>query len=181
MRQAERPRCPRCDHANPPEAVFCANCGSALAGASSQPLTFPTPGTAQARPAVVIPEEYVGFWIRLVAAIIDGVIVGVISGVLQAFGGPVGMVVSWVVNVLYYVLFTGLRGQTPGKMLIGAKVVDSQGRVPGLWKAFLREVIGRLISSVFLFLGYVWIAFDSKKQGWHDKIAGTFVVRSRPG
>jgi len=122
-----------------------------------------------------------GFWIRVAAAVIDGVTVGVISGVLQAFGGTPGMVIGWVFYVLYYVLFTGLRGQTPGKMLIGARVVDSQGRVPGLWRAFLREVIGKLLSAVVLLLGYVWIAFDGKKQGWHDKIAGTYVVRSRPG
>lgn len=133
-----------------------------------------------------------GFWIRLVAAIVDGVILGVINGLISfalpawAMGGTtwglpvlVGSGLNLVINLLYYWLFIGLKGQTPGKMLVGARVVDEQGRIPGLWKAFLREIPGKIVSTVFLFIGYLWIAFDEKKQGWHDKIAGTVVVRSR--
>jgi uncharacterized RDD family membrane protein YckC len=130
----------------------------------------------------------VGFWIRLVAAIVDSVILGVVTGLISfalprggtAWGLPlVGTGLNLVINLLYHWLFTGLKGQTPGKMLIGAKVVDEQGRIPGLWKAFLREIPGKIVSTVFLLIGYLWIAFDHKKQSWHDKIAGTFVVRSR--
>ncbi|MBI4337857.1 MAG: RDD family protein [Chloroflexi bacterium] len=86
---------------------------------------------------------------------------------LRLVGGPV-----------YYVLMTGLRGQTLGKMALGIKVVDERGQVPGVGRAALREVIGKFLSALALGLGFLWIAWDGKKQGWHDKIATTFVVRA---
>ena len=58
--------------------------------------------------------------------------------------------------ILYYVLFTGLR-QTPGKMLLGIKVVNSSGDPPGLGIAFIRGVIGKLLSALVLFLGFFWM------------------------
>ncbi len=187
-------RCPRCGQTAPADAAFCPNCGFAFAsgsppqeGPAPQPSAVPVP--LPALTPAVIPEEYVGFWIRLVAAIVDGIILGVVNGLISlvspmggtAWGLPL-LVGSGnlVINLLYYWLFIGLKGQTPGKMLVGVKVVDAQGRGPGIWKAFLREIPGKIVSTVFLFIGYLWIAFDGKKQGWHDKIAGTFVVRSKP-
>ncbi len=76
----------------------------------------------------------------------------------------------------YYTLFTGLRGQTPGKMAVGIKVIREDGSLPGVGYAALRETIGKLVSGLALLLGYLWVAFDTKKQGWHDKMAGTVVV-----
>ncbi len=76
----------------------------------------------------------------------------------------------------YLVLFTGIRGQTPGKMVAGIIVVDDQGHVPGVAVAIPREMVGRLIASAALGLGLAWISIDAKHQGWHDKIAGTYVV-----
>ena len=85
------------------------------------------------------------------------------------------MILPW----LYYWLFTGLKGQTPGKMAVGIKVIDAGGNVPGLGRAALRETVGKIISAIPLFLGYFWVAWDPKKQGWHDKLAGTYVTKSR--
>jgi len=125
--------------------------------------------------------EYMGFGIRFGAALIDGVIVSIITGVL--FGltlthwSPFPMFWSLPLLLLYYWLFTGLRGQTLGKMAFGIKVVNAQGDRPGLGVAALREVLGKLISTIALYLGFLWIAFDDNKQGWHDKIAGTCVVK----
>ena len=79
---------------------------------------------------------------------------------------------SW----LYHWLFTGLKGQTPGKMAMGIRVVDAQGWVPGLGIAALREFVGKFVSGTVLAIGLLWIALDSRKQGWHDKIAGTYVI-----
>ena len=79
--------------------------------------------------------------------------------------------------MLYYVLLTGLRGQTVGKMALGIRVVRSDGQVPGLGYAVLREVVGKFVSVIALFLGFLWIAWDRERQGWHDMIAGTHVVR----
>jgi uncharacterized RDD family membrane protein YckC len=76
----------------------------------------------------------------------------------------------------YLILFTGLKGQTPGKMVAGIIVVDDEGHVPGVAVAIPREMVGRLVASAALGLGLAWISVDPKRQGWHDKIAGTYVV-----
>lgn len=120
-----------------------------------------------------------GFWIRLLASIIDSVIVNVAAIILTLIAGVPGIVLGWLGSILYYVLFTGLKGQTPGKMATGIQVVTEGGEVPGVGRAFLREIIGKIISTVVIFIGYIWVAFDPRKQGWHDKIARTYVVKKR--
>jgi uncharacterized RDD family membrane protein YckC len=71
------------------------------------------------------------------------------------------------------------RQATPGKMAIGAKIVDAKT----LGKPSTGQLIGRYfayyLSSIVLLLGFIWVGFDARKQGWHDKLAGTLVVRSR--
>lgn len=85
---------------------------------------------------------------------------------------------AWLVGPLYWWLMTGLNGgRTLGKMAMGTKVVNEDGRAPSLLTAFMREVIGKFVSAIVLGLGFIWILFDSKFQGWHDKIAGTYVIR----
>jgi len=79
----------------------------------------------------------------------------------------------------YFILFTTAFGQTPGKMALGIKVVDGDGEIPGVGRVILRETIGRMLSSIFLALGYFWMLFDGRSQTWHDKIASTYVVRVR--
>ena len=119
-----------------------------------------------------------GFWIRFGAAIIDGVIISLISSVLQWLAYGPAMVFGILLPLLYYWLFTGLRGQTPGKMAVGIKVVNAQGDRPGLGVAALREILGRTISTIALCLGFLWIAWDKQKRGWHDTVAGTYVVKA---
>jgi len=75
----------------------------------------------------------------------------------------------------YFTYFHGATGRTPGKMILGLKVIGEDGTPLTFGVAFLRSV-GYLISSVVLNLGFLWVAFDKKKQGWHDKIAGTVVI-----
>jgi len=87
-------------------------------------------------------------------------------------------VVTPFVPWLYLWLFTGLKGQTLGKMVVGIKVVNAEGSIPGLGRAALREVLGKIISSIALCIGFLWIVRDGRKQGWHDKIANTYVVRA---
>ncbi len=175
--QAAPGACPQCGHENRPNAAYCGNCGFALAGGGpvglaetgQAPLEQPMPG---ASPTV----EYMGFWIRLVALIIDSFILFVGQAILGLILGDPGAV-GLVLNLAYYVLFTGLRGQTPGKMVVGITVIDERGNVPGLTRALIREIPGKLLSVIALGLGFVWVAWDEKKQGWHDKIAKTYVVR----
>ena len=82
------------------------------------------------------------------------------------------------ISMFYFTYFHGAAGQTPGKMIFGLKVVQSTGEQMTFGLAFLRWV-GYIISAVVFYFGFVWIAFDAKKQGWHDKIAGTVVIRIR--
>jgi uncharacterized RDD family membrane protein YckC len=86
---------------------------------------------------------------------------------------------SLVMNIAYFTYFHGSTGRTPGKMLLGLQVVSAQGAPISYGVAFLRSV-GYLISSVVFCLGYIWVAFDKRKQGWHDKIAGTVVIIREP-
>jgi uncharacterized RDD family membrane protein YckC len=84
---------------------------------------------------------------------------------------------SQLFSIAYFVGFWTWRGQTPGMMLLGLQVArESDGTPPGLARSILRYV-GYLVSGFVLLIGFIWIAFDSRKQGWHDKIAGTVVVR----
>ena len=75
----------------------------------------------------------------------------------------------------YFVIPTVIWGRTPGKWVAGIVVVDSDGRTPGP-AAIPREMIGRFVAAIAMGIGFAWMVFDPKRQGWHDKIAGTFVV-----
>jgi uncharacterized RDD family membrane protein YckC len=127
--------------------------------------------------------EYMGFWIRLAATIIDYLIITVAIVILRFLVQAVFsylLMLQFLLPWLYYWLFVGISGQTPGKMVVGIKVVNAQGNIPGLGCAALREILGKLLSTIALYLGFIWIALDSNKQSWHDKIADTYVVKSGP-
>jgi uncharacterized RDD family membrane protein YckC len=136
--------------------------------------------------------RYAGFWIRLIAYIIDAVILGAILILFMAVvGGPLILLkVSNVLIVLilavpllvlafgYHPYFLASRGATPGKSILGLVVVDNTNRYPITWgKALIREIIGvRIVDKLTLSLGDLLIIIDSKKQALHDKIAGTYVI-----
>ncbi|MEW5935112.1 MAG: RDD family protein [Bacillota bacterium] len=124
--------------------------------------------------------EYAGFGRRLGAAVLDGLIVGVAVNLLTLLApdSDVALVLVNLGSVMYYVLFTGLRGQTPGKMALGIRVVGPDGGPPGAVRGFVREVIGKFFSALVLCVGYLWMLWDPKRQCWHDKLAGTVVVRA---
>lgn len=179
-------KCKVCGQDNLQEAGFCGNCGAVLTTTTEPvaPAAVPTP------PAAVpgVQTEYMGFWIRFVAAIIDAVITGVVAtifGFIPFFIGNSGFspgpFIWYPLFSLYYWLFIGLKGQTPGKMVVGIKVVNAQGEIPGLGIAALREILGKFISGAAFCLGYLWIAIDKEKRGWHDSIAGTHVVKVESG
>jgi len=125
--------------------------------------------------------NYAGFWRRFVAQIIDAIILGAITGILiwiLFFGAP--QAVSWlgsVIGIVYVIGFWTWRGQTPGKIVMGVKIVKTDGSPIGIGRAILRY-IGYWVSSIIICIGYLMIAWDSKKQGLHDKIAGTYVVKT---
>ena len=144
----------------------------------------------EAAPAPAAPE-YVGFWKRVVAALIDTFILLVISVPLLlaiygreymaraqsgGFAGFWDFMIQVVLPAVAVIAFWKLRGATPGKMAISAKVVDAgTGAAPSTGRLVVRY-FAYLVSMLPLGLGFVWIGIDRRKQGFHDKIAGTVVV-----
>lgn len=126
--------------------------------------------------------EKVGFGTRFVAFIIDAILLGVINQIVASvFGGGdptrVGGLTT-LIGIAYVVgLWTYWGGQTVGKKAMGIKVVKADGTPFGLVPAIIRYV-GYIISGIVILLGFIWILFDPDKQGWHDKIAGTYVVKA---
>jgi uncharacterized RDD family membrane protein YckC len=120
-----------------------------------------------------------GFWRRFGAAFIDGIILGIVSGILIAIlkQGAVVQLLNLVISVAYFTYFEGgSSGQTVGKMVLGIRVYDlRQGGPIGYGRGFIRW-ISRILSTIPLFLGYFWMLWDSEKQCWHDKLAGSVVV-----
>lgn len=136
--------------------------------------------------------EYVGFWPRVGASIIDTILVVIVCLPLASWyygpgywlsarfsQGPADFLINWVLPAIAVLLFWVYRQATPGKMAISARIVDARtGGKPGTGQLIVRY-LGYYVSIVPLFLGLVWVAFDARKQGWHDKLAGTVVVRPR--
>ncbi|MEO6918386.1 MAG: RDD family protein [Collimonas sp.] len=136
--------------------------------------------------------EYVGFWARLLASLIDTVLLLlVITPIMLAiFGsaywedsrlvkGPAGLLFEWLLPAIATIGFWWLKQGTPGKMAIGAKIVDAKsGQEPKPAQLAVRYV-GYFVSTFALCLGFAWVGWDKKKQGWHDKMAGTVVVRRK--
>ena len=122
--------------------------------------------------------ELAGLGERFLALIIDGIILGIVTGVLTRGGMAVGGLASFVVGVIYYWYFlTQNNGQTPGKKIMGVRVVKVNGQPLNATDAVIRY-IGYYIDSFFIMLGWIWAIFDRDSQAWHDKLAGTVVVRA---
>jgi len=81
------------------------------------------------------------------------------------------------VIIAYAFIFWILTGQTPGMMLLGLRVVSTDGGHVTFWRAVLR-LLGYIISIMLLFIGFFWVLADDRRQGWHDKLAKTYVVYS---
>jgi uncharacterized RDD family membrane protein YckC len=122
--------------------------------------------------------EYAGFWVRLGAGVIDLLTLGfTVVIIAYFFPAPVIWVTSGlVISAAYWLGFWIWRGQTPGKMALGIKVIRTDSS-PVKWQYALCRFLGYIVSVVTLFIGFIWIAFDGRKQGVHDKIADTYVVK----
>lgn len=131
-----------------------------------------------------------GFWIRLLATIIDSILLVILTLpiLLALYGrdyfsstelikGVGDFLVSYVLPALLVMVFWTLWRGTPGKLLLGLRVVDARtGEKLDLLQAVIRY-LGYFLSALPLCLGFLWIAFDSRKQGFHDKLARTVVVK----
>jgi uncharacterized RDD family membrane protein YckC len=144
--------------------------------------------------------EKAGFFSRFIALIIDGFVIGILAMIVSLiFGFIIGMtgqsdngfmgfiagtmsllliVIMFLFQFLYYGYFWSKDGQSIGKKLMGVKVVSQDGQPLSFLKAGLRGTIGYWISSLVFWLGFIWAAFDSNGETWHDKIFGTRVVKA---
>lgn len=122
--------------------------------------------------------QYAGFWIRLGAYLIDVVITFVPLYLIQLVIPNPLSIVSTIVYALYAAILAGpFRGATPGKKVLGLRVVDELGNTPGFGQLFLRYSLGYFISGIILAIGFIMIGTGEQKQGLHDKMFGTYVVR----
>ena len=156
---------------------------------------------SQQSPQETILGHYAGFVTRLIAFAIDQLIVGFIVAVVVllaefvtgAFGvndwfgtrdlagtivTTLVVVVGALIFLLYDLLFWMLAGQTPGKRFLGVRIVRTDGHRLR-WGNAIRRKVAYWISAI-LFLGYLWVIVDSRRQAWHDHLAGTLVVYSWP-
>jgi len=175
--QGRRIICNACGTVQPPTAR-CVQCGATII-ATASPLNE---------------QSYAGFWVRVLAYLLDSVLLITVQTVLSLLinltigmlgiateGDPAINTIIWlfgaVLSISYAVFFTGYCGQTPGKMVLRIKVIRTDGSPINYGRAALREVLGKFISSILLGIGYLMVAFDSRKQGLHDKIADTYVIK----
>lgn len=147
--------------------------------------------------------QYAGFWVRVLAYLIDYIILTVAQYAIMAVFGvglfglqeldPDGMqvftntgltaiiVLTTIGGILYFVLLESSSKQaTPGKMALGLVVTDSDGNRIGVWRA-LGRYFAKFLSAIIFLVGFIMVAFTPRKRGLHDILASTLVVKGKPG
>jgi uncharacterized RDD family membrane protein YckC len=140
--------------------------------------------------------EYVGFWARVGAALIDSVLIIIVITPIMHFAygsdysadgllrgasikGPVDLIVSWILPAVAVIWFWVARQATPGKMVIAARIVDASTGQPATTGQLIGRYFAYYVSIIPFMLGLIWVGIDPRKQGWHDKLANTVVVRAK--
>lgn len=182
-----RVNCPKCKQSFPLQQL--------PQEAAPQPETTVKEYRSSARKTETEAHPKAGFWMRLVATVIDTFIVLVLLLLLGSLlalagfatggggedaGGNIAILILLFVlalSVAYYVFFTGYCGQTPGKMALRIKVIRCDGSSLSYGRAAFREIPAKFISGIILGIGYLMVAFDDQKQGLHDRIADTYVIK----
>lgn len=134
-------------------------------------------------------RKYIGFWLRVWASIVDTLllVVIIIPLLFLVYGKDYLSLPSSEIGFWYYLFVWGLpavavllfwffRSATPGKMLIGAKIIDFEsGNKLDYWQLIIRY-LGYFVSTIAIGLGFIWVAVDDAKRGWHDILAGSVVI-----
>ena len=141
---------------------------------------------------VKVEVVYVGFWLRVAASIIDTIIIMAVTWPIlfsiygkQMFVGEsfilgiADFLLSYVFPAIAIILFWVYKSATPGKMAVGAEIVDAKTFGKPSKGQLIGRYFGYYVSILPLMLGIIWVAFDRRKQGWHDKLAGTVVIQKR--
>ena len=137
--------------------------------------------------------KYAGFWIRTGAALIDTLLIMLVTLPLLVaiygwayfdaeqtgiVAGPADFLISWVLPAVAVIAFWMVKQATPGKMAVSTKIVDAESGDAASTGQLIGRYFAYFAATIPLGLGILWVAFDKKKQGWHDKLAGTVVVRT---
>jgi len=151
---------------------------------------------------------YVGFWLRVWASIIDSALLLIVlfpvldwvfghagststndlysasgqinwAAISPGWPDPLHILLYWVLPAAIVIVFWRARKATPGKMAIHARIVDARTGTAATSRQLLVRYVGYYVSSLPLGLGLIWVGIDARKQGWHDKMAGTVVIRPR--
>jgi uncharacterized RDD family membrane protein YckC len=134
-------------------------------GWAQQTAVGPAPGVA-----------FGGFWIRFLALIIDAIIVGIVGSIIVS--ATQATAILYVLEIAYFVVCWGVLGQTIGMMPFGLKIVRNSDGGKITWGNVIMRLIGWYISAFVICIGFIWVAFDSRKRGWHDMIGGTVVIKN---
>ena len=122
-------------------------------------------------------HDYAGYWKRSVADLIDGLILSIALALFSLLGPDLAGILGLVLLATYHVGFKGARGNTPGYRILRIRIVSIDGAAVSINQIAVRQ-ISAVISALACGLGFIWIAFDPNKQSWHDKIAGTYVIKT---
>jgi len=180
-KRARLKKCPLCHVFHRGTAAQCTVCGFSLKRVAPYAAAESTT------------DEYVGCIPRLQAAAIDTalILLAIMPVLSLSYGwtyftaddfvrGPLDFFITWIFPMVATVLCWAKKSATPGKMAVSAKIVDADTRsAPGAMQCLIRYC-GYFVSAAPLLLGFAWIAFDQRKQGWHDKLANTVVIRPLP-
>ncbi len=198
--------CAVCGAPLPGNPRFCPSCGTEVAGMAARGVPFAPRGSVVLAGTTY---ELSGWWRRFAAVLIDGFVISslfaalavtVLVPVLTAFSPIIEGAASdadwdvaaaalqraavWFLPVTILSTAIGLAfevyGWSFGKATLGVRVLRGDGHRPGLVHGAARS-IGKSVSGAILFLGYLWAAWDPKRQTWHDKFADTYVVRVPAG
>lgn len=148
--------------------------GGTLGEAGRSPAATAPAAPQEATPVVnmsTLPRA--GFWVRMAALMIDIVLFGVLLSILDHHLANLGVVGL----TIYGAIMWKVRGATVGDIVLDVQVLRQDGR-PMDWGTAIVRALGCLLSFVAAGLGFLWIVFDREKLAWHDKIAGTIVVRT---
>ena len=160
-------------YAPPTGTTTCVSCGSSvLPGTRWCPICH-----ASTRPGV--PGVLASPAKRLAAHIIDmflPVCLLIAFGGVAAFSNSGGIFGVLTLAYIVWAIYLFAHGTTPGKNMLGMDVIDEQGAPATFGRMLLREWVGKFISGIVCGLGYLWILIDKDRQGWHDKLASTYVV-----
>jgi uncharacterized RDD family membrane protein YckC len=159
---------------------------------NSGPAAPPPPPVWDAHPVGAAQVAYGGFWIRVVAYIIDAILISLVLGLVTSIFGvrymdmddmsqidPTVNLLSLAVAWLYFALMeSSERGATVGKMAMGLRVVTNDGKRLSFMNATGRY-FAKILSAIIFCIGYIMIAFTDRKRGLHDMIASTLVIKTR--